>query len=637
MKLQEIGFREHPFAPGHDPRFVYLSESRRHVLAAVISAIREGKRLLLITGARGIGKTTTLNSLANIIAGRADLALADGGRPFPCRGTSTIQDIDAVCQRGAEGPARSAGATRVVLLDDVDSLPPAVLAAAKARALAGSDGDGAAAVVMTAAGRGRLSARAEDRSLREGTDVLIKLQPLAVEEVPPYVHHRLRAAGYQGPELFGAEALERVAFYGNGSPQRITALCAEVLNAAASLPELPIPPELVKDVAWELFVPERLRRMAKSFAGSGPEPSVLRHAPEEGAGHDAFASFGEAAAVAEPEPVGRLSDLVTALSGPATAHGAADAGAVPGAGRRFAGEREPAAVAASANAARPERRRRWKSFALSLLLVASLLFGGATGFYLVRSQGLTWTGLADAGDRVVSLVSSWMSGLWNAVGERLSGPGENSPSEKREASAPGNPEAPAESGGKGDRPAAPPPAADRGSEPPRSVGGTGSLAAAVPVARPPREGRGGVTEAGSARPRGHAPIAADGAGTANRPPVDDGLPAAEADAVQLLARGNRMLELGDLASARLFFRVVAERGDANAAMLMGLTFDPVYFRQQGIRGAPPEADEAMDWYRRAIASGSKEAEQRSRVLVSWLHWRAETGDGEAARVLQRLR
>jgi TPR repeat protein len=119
--------------------------------------------------------------------------------------------------------------------------------------------------------------------------------------------------------------------------------------------------------------------------------------------------------------------------------------------------------------------------------------------------------------------------------------------------------------------------------------------------------------------------------------VDDGLPAAEADAVQLLARGNRMLELGDLASARLFFRVVAERGDANAAMLMGLTFDPVYFRQQGIRGAPPEADEAMDWYRRAIASGSKEAEQRSRVLVSWLHWRAETGDGEAARVLQRLR
>jgi TPR repeat protein len=112
---------------------------------------------------------------------------------------------------------------------------------------------------------------------------------------------------------------------------------------------------------------------------------------------------------------------------------------------------------------------------------------------------------------------------------------------------------------------------------------------------------------------------------------------AGADADQLLARGNRLLELGDLASARLFFRVVAERGDATATMLMGLTYDPVHFRQQGIRGARPEADEAMAWYRRAIALGSKEAEQRVRVLISWLHWRAETGDGEAARVLQLLR
>lgn len=97
-----------------------------------------------------------------------------------------------------------------------------------------------------------------------------------------------------------------------------------------------------------------------------------------------------------------------------------------------------------------------------------------------------------------------------------------------------------------------------------------------------------------------------------------------------------MLELGDLASARLFYKVVAERGHGRAATLMGLTYDPVYFRQRGIKGIRPEPEQAIDWYRRAIALGYGEAEQRQRVLVSWLSWRAETGDAEAARTLQRL-
>jgi hypothetical protein len=97
------------------------------------------------------------------------------------------------------------------------------------------------------------------------------------------------------------------------------------------------------------------------------------------------------------------------------------------------------------------------------------------------------------------------------------------------------------------------------------------------------------------------------------------LRAGTAPAVEnLLDHGNRLLELGDVAAARLFYGMAAERGSAEGALLMGVTFDPVYFERHGVRGTRPHVSKAVDWYEKAAALGSPAAEDRKNALTSRL-------------------
>ena len=93
---------------------------------------------------------------------------------------------------------------------------------------------------------------------------------------------------------------------------------------------------------------------------------------------------------------------------------------------------------------------------------------------------------------------------------------------------------------------------------------------------------------------------------------------ADADTKQLVARGEELLELGDPASARLFFELAAARGSARAATGVGKTYDPAFFLKSGIHGADPDPGEAVKWYRQGISDGDPEAGTRLRELSLWL-------------------
>ena len=142
----------------------------------------------------------------------------------------------------------------------------------------------------------------------------------------------------------------------------------------------------------------------------------------------------------------------------------------------------------------------------------------------------------------------------------------------------------------------------------------------------------------SSPPAGPAPGAAEGAGTAETAaPIAAEALAAGQDVADLVNRGNALLDLGDLASARLFYRLAADRGSPEGAMLMGMTFDPVYFARTGIRGTRPQIQDALHWYDKAITMGSRPAERRMGELRSWLERSAAAGDAQAKAALQQLR
>jgi len=78
----------------------------------------------------------------------------------------------------------------------------------------------------------------------------------------------------------------------------------------------------------------------------------------------------------------------------------------------------------------------------------------------------------------------------------------------------------------------------------------------------------------------------------------------------LTARGQELLQNGDIVSARLVLERAARAGSALAALELGLSFDPEFLRQLRVVGLVPEVALARQWYERASLLGSSEAKQR---------------------------
>jgi len=82
-------------------------------------------------------------------------------------------------------------------------------------------------------------------------------------------------------------------------------------------------------------------------------------------------------------------------------------------------------------------------------------------------------------------------------------------------------------------------------------------------------------------------------------------PAARERSEGFLARGRKLLEDGNIASARLFFRRAADEGLADGAIALGGTFDPAELAQLRAIGIRPDIAEARRWYEKARELGAE--------------------------------
>ena len=86
----------------------------------------------------------------------------------------------------------------------------------------------------------------------------------------------------------------------------------------------------------------------------------------------------------------------------------------------------------------------------------------------------------------------------------------------------------------------------------------------------------------------------------------------------LLAKGDQMMGLGDIASARLLYKRALKAGDPRAATAMGKSYDPVVFEQLKVHGVIPDAKLALEWYERGESGGDSEASTYRQALTTWL-------------------
>ena len=138
--------------------------------------------------------------------------------------------------------------------------------------------------------------------------------------------------------------------------------------------------------------------------------------------------------------------------------------------------------------------------------------------------------------------------------------------------------------------------------------GPEAAAPAIPAAGP-------EAAAPSATPRpglGPTATAQDARRAASPPPTASRL--SEEEMAALLARGDSLLSVGDVASARLFYERLADAGGGLAAIRLGETFDQLFLDRVRLRGVRGDPGAALFWYRRARDLGAADAEVLMKAL-----------------------
>jgi hypothetical protein len=99
-------------------------------------------------------------------------------------------------------------------------------------------------------------------------------------------------------------------------------------------------------------------------------------------------------------------------------------------------------------------------------------------------------------------------------------------------------------------------------------------------------------------PGGTAPVdSADPAPAQSAESAQPSISREEEDA--LIGKGDKLLKLGDVASARLIFEHAARRGSTSAMIKLGKTYDPQHLSALGVQGVQADITQARAWYERA--------------------------------------
>jgi hypothetical protein len=82
----------------------------------------------------------------------------------------------------------------------------------------------------------------------------------------------------------------------------------------------------------------------------------------------------------------------------------------------------------------------------------------------------------------------------------------------------------------------------------------------------------------------------------------------------LIAHGQKMIDVGYFAGARAYFKRAAEAGSGDAALRLAATYDQDFIEKIGAQGIKADPKEASSWYGRAKQLGVEEAEAKLAAL-----------------------
>jgi len=143
----------------------------------------------------------------------------------------------------------TAGRRFVVVIDEAQNLSDAALEVV--RMLTNFETSRSKLMQVVLAGQPQLFEKLMKPSLvqlRQRISTFCRIEPLSTKQTGAYIEHRLRAAGYNGPQLFTAEAVSQIADASQGIPRNINNLCFNALSLCCALKTKQVDASMVAEV-----------------------------------------------------------------------------------------------------------------------------------------------------------------------------------------------------------------------------------------------------------------------------------------------------------------------------------------------------------------------------------------------------
>jgi MSHA biogenesis protein MshM len=241
MYEKYYGLSEQPFSLTPDTEFFYQSVTHREALDVLLVSIRSGDGFIKVTGEVGTGKTLTCRKLLDALEGEYDsIYIPNPYMHSEALFEAVLRELGAAGHDPGEDPlarindrmieiARD-GRSTVLLLDEAQSMPDESLEAI--RLLSNLETGKKKLLQIVLFGQPELDerlARDNVRQLRQRIMHHYHLRPLDRESIGAYLQHRVRSAGYRGPDLFDRDAQSRLYKFSHGIPRLINVLCNKAL------------------------------------------------------------------------------------------------------------------------------------------------------------------------------------------------------------------------------------------------------------------------------------------------------------------------------------------------------------------------------------------------------------------------
>jgi general secretion pathway protein A len=265
MYLPFFGLKDNPFKLTFDVNSLFLGKHHEEALAHLRYAVAEGEGFTVITGAKGVGKSTVCRAFIEPLRGQDAVAFLSSpitepkellqrlNRSFGIPASAqTLPDLtDAL--NGFLMQARVDGRKAVLLIDDAQVLEPSVLE--QIRLISNLETTREKLIQIVLIGEPALAQLLNSHQLRQmgqRVSVLYEIGGLTAEETAAYIQHRLSVASEGPPMRFSREAIREVCRHARGNPRRINIACAAMLSAAFKARQKEISGELAHAVVEEL-------------------------------------------------------------------------------------------------------------------------------------------------------------------------------------------------------------------------------------------------------------------------------------------------------------------------------------------------------------------------------------------------